>query len=183
MLPPEELMRLDRLTVKEIVNLPRGAPLTDWDLPQTWKVIVKSIEAAIEDRDLQAVPHNSGQVRFAKIKLSELWLWLLSRDESFDPLRSFCTAWAAARGVDLDALRAAPKRGAPRTPGRDEAIADLLDEGDRPGSTTLWKVFEQKVWARCGQSGKLDRGFAPRTIKEATKKIAHDAGIGLKKKQ
>jgi hypothetical protein len=124
-------LQQDRLRLKWVINIARGALLKDWELDPLWNARFVRLSNAIEDGDLRVRQDSRrpGVYKFAFATLVDLWAFVskFPAERSLDWLRKFCLRWAAQRKQTLSDLPAAPK-GSKRVRGTRAlgAVIDLL---------------------------------------------------------
>ncbi len=103
-------LRQESLELKRIINLARGAPVTDWPPDSEWGGIFRDLKHAIGRGELVAARHDLG--RFDSVRLADLWPFLTKperRDDArWEPLRDFCRRWGQVRRVSLPEPRQSP---------------------------------------------------------------------------
>ena len=93
------LLLQECLTIKQIINFARGA--TDWPPSDPfWRGIQADLKDACQRGNLSYSQRPLDQRRqWYYIRLDDLWPFLLSKDQRWQPLRDFCRQqWADARG-------------------------------------------------------------------------------------
>ncbi len=128
-------LRRESLELKKIINLARGAAVTDWPPDQEWTEIFQDLKDAIDRGELPAAVRSKSASRRSSVRLLDLWPFVKDRDDRWQPLRDFCQRWENARGISLSRRRNQRERREARTQ-RDGEIQDAA----------------KKLWTRAWES-------------------------------
>ncbi len=94
----DPVLSRDALTIKQIICFASRKP--DWPpTDEFWDGIQADLKDACERGELPYSKNpNDSRRRLYYIRLSDLWGFLVNRDQRWQPLRDFCRRWFTARG-------------------------------------------------------------------------------------
>ena len=94
------LFQQESLTLKEIINLASGSPITDWPPDKFFKGLFRDLKDAIGRNELLAARNT--RERFSSVRLPELSKFMSSRGERWKSIRDVCDRWAIGQGMTKD---------------------------------------------------------------------------------
>ena len=161
----DALFRRESLTLKQIINIARGAPIKDWPPPEPFLGLFNDLKDSVGRNETPAARHPLFE-RFDTVRLPDLRKFLRARDRDkrWDPIRDVCERWA----VDQEITKGAPSRklGRPSLAREIEAAyQDLKDTGKIDFSKPRTAVYKEIRAIVRGASGVV-KGLGGETIRQ-----------------
>ena len=149
----DPLFQQESLTLKEIMNLARGAPIKDWPPPPPFKGLFRDIKDAIGRGELPAARHPS-RPKFDSVRLLDLSKFVYSRGERWQLIRDVCERWAISQSNTEDVP--SRKQGRPSRAEEIKAAYHILKSQrqinfSKPRSAT-YKKIRKMVYRSSGES-------------------------------
>ena len=147
----------ESLSKKEIINFCRGAPAADWPPPdQLWKRRSRDLKRSLNiDKVRMGGPR---ETRHGYVRLTDVWAFVAARPNKphWEWLTEFCTQWASALGIELEA--------GTQGPGRRPAPARAIKEGFDTRKTEF--TYEHGELTRVSREIAADAGLSQSTVEK-----------------